>query len=302
MSHGDSSICSIFVRGGSILCIVTGSRRYSSDFPQGGLEIPCTLEFISHDKKESEKAERLLESALSKKVGKKILKEIKENDNFDVSVAVPLPAPKKKLSPKDVVDDLMADDEMESPPAKKPKLDYERIIMGEELLDMEINFAQRLLKAQHPKCNGFQSTLVVRKVGQFENNIQIVHCASRHHWIAATTVNCTQREVKVYDSIFFTCDKETLLTLNTLYKRISEHLTITMCRCQKEAGGTDCGLFSIAFADALAHGINPGMLKFHQDKMRSHLVDCFNKQIMIPFPCQLLYVKLLQLCILLIII
>ena len=100
---------------------------------------------------------------------------------------------------------------MESPLAKKPNLDYERI-MGEELSDMEINFAQRLLKAQHPKCNGFQSTLVVRKaVGHFENNIQIIHCASRHHWIAAITVNCTQQEVKVYDSIFFNCDKETLL-------------------------------------------------------------------------------------------
>ena len=102
-----SLICSIFVRrGGSILCIVRGSRQYSSDLPQGGLEIPCTLEFISHDKKESAKTKRLLESALSKKVEKKVLKEIKENDNFVVSVPVPLPAPKKKLSPKDVVDDI----------------------------------------------------------------------------------------------------------------------------------------------------------------------------------------------------
>ena len=154
-----SLICSIFVRrGGSILCIVRGSRRYSSDLPQGGLEIPCTLEFISRNKKESAKAERLLESSLSKKVRKKVLKEIKENDNFNVSVATIASAKEEAFS--------------------------------------------------------------------------------------------------------------------------------TMCRCQKQVGGTDCGLFSIAFADALAHGMNPGMLKFHQDKMRSHLVDCFNKQIMIPFPCQ----------------
>ena len=35
--------------------------------------------------------------------------------------------PRKNLSTKDVVD-LLADDEVESPPTKKPKLDYERII------------------------------------------------------------------------------------------------------------------------------------------------------------------------------
>jgi len=45
--------------------------------------------------------------------------------------------------------------------------------MGEELSDMEINYAQQLLKANHPKFNGFQSTLVVRKIIQFENSVQI---------------------------------------------------------------------------------------------------------------------------------
>ena len=92
-----------------------------------------------------------------------------------------------------------------------------------------------------------------------------------------------QGEVKVFDSIFFNCDKETLQTMHTLYQHASEHLTIiTMCRCQKQAGGTDCGLFSIAYAVALVHGMNPGKLKFCQDKMRPHLVDCFNKQLMVP--------------------
>ena len=40
-----STLCSIFLRrGGSIHC-VTGRRRYSSDLPQGGMEIPCSLHF-----------------------------------------------------------------------------------------------------------------------------------------------------------------------------------------------------------------------------------------------------------------
>ena len=46
-----SKICSLFLRrGGSIRCKVTGSRRYSSDLPQGGLEIPCSLLFKANMK------------------------------------------------------------------------------------------------------------------------------------------------------------------------------------------------------------------------------------------------------------
>ena len=39
-----SKMCSLFLRrGGSISCVVSGARRYSSDLPQGGLEVPCKL-------------------------------------------------------------------------------------------------------------------------------------------------------------------------------------------------------------------------------------------------------------------
>ena len=39
-----STPCHLFLRkGGSISCIVNGRRQYSSDLPQGGLEVPCRL-------------------------------------------------------------------------------------------------------------------------------------------------------------------------------------------------------------------------------------------------------------------
>ena len=41
-----SHLCALFIRrGGSISCSPTGRRRYSSDLPQGGLEIPCLIFF-----------------------------------------------------------------------------------------------------------------------------------------------------------------------------------------------------------------------------------------------------------------
>jgi len=51
--------CSIFIRrGGSIKCRVTGNRQYSSDLPQGGLELPCVLTFTIQDQAECRKTEK----------------------------------------------------------------------------------------------------------------------------------------------------------------------------------------------------------------------------------------------------
>ena len=61
-----SLICSIFIRrGGTITSIVNGTRRYSADIPQGGLETPCVLTFLAKSFKEGNKTKQLLEATLS---------------------------------------------------------------------------------------------------------------------------------------------------------------------------------------------------------------------------------------------
>ena len=66
-----SLVCSIFLRhGGAINCTVDGSHWYSSDMPQGGLEIPYILTFTAQSSVEGNKAEKLIESALSAKCSK----------------------------------------------------------------------------------------------------------------------------------------------------------------------------------------------------------------------------------------
>ena len=93
--------------------------------------------------------------------------------------------------------------------------------MGGELSDIEINYAQRLLKKQHPIFGGFHSTLLQGRVlvKDFANNIQIVHCSTRNHWITTTTVKCKLGEVKVFDSLFTYCDKETVKVIHDLYQQ-----------------------------------------------------------------------------------
>ena len=41
-----SAACTLFIKKRGIIdCIVTGRRCYSSDLPQGGLEVPCVYQF-----------------------------------------------------------------------------------------------------------------------------------------------------------------------------------------------------------------------------------------------------------------
>ena len=82
----------------------------------------------------------------------------------------------------------------------------------------------------------------------------------------------------MFDSLFSNCDKETEAVIHSLYQCDTEKIKIITSRCQKQSGEKDCGLFAITFAVALIFNNQPSKLKFNQQKMRSHLVECFTKQ------------------------
>lgn len=209
-----------------------------------------------------------------------------EKNTKDVPVQVEPGVMSSVIIPED-----KAEEGRQSPQKKRAKyIDVERIIMGEELCDIEINFAQQLLKAQFTKLNGLTSTLYQEKRVQLtenlvQNKVQIVYCKTRHHWIAASTVNCATEEVKVYDSIFQYCDKETEQAINNLFHIGTSKLTIKVAHCQKQKGGADCGLFVIASTTAIAFGVDPSKSRLKQESMRAHLINCFNKSHLSPFPC-----------------
>ena len=61
-----SAVCNVFIRrGGRILCIVDGGRRYSADLPQGGLQVPCKLVFCTGKEELCKKTEKMICDALS---------------------------------------------------------------------------------------------------------------------------------------------------------------------------------------------------------------------------------------------
>ena len=61
-------------------------------------------------------------------------------------------------------------------------------------------------------------------------------------------------------------------------------LTVRSVESQQQSGGDDCGLFSIATATSLCHGIPPSAVMWDERVMRLHLEACFTKGIVTPFP------------------
>ena len=318
-----SPLCSVFIRrSGNIKCIIIGPRRYSSDLPQGGLELPCKFVFSTHDAEESSRLRKLITDSLSKlcygenpvdgsveeefveTVTSKSIstekEESKVNNQLDESAFDTSEVPTFMAIQKTIINESMstsqptviADEVVCSPARKKHKqFDEEQIVMGAQLTDLEINFAQQLLKQQFKHINGLCSTLLQEKATNFTTNsmanrIQIIHCESRRHWIVATTVNSKHDTVKVYDSLFHYLDKASLQIVKNCFSFENEVPQVKMVQCRKQQGVTDCGVYAIAFAVAIAFGVNPGRQNFNQDMMRAHLVRCFKNKQFSLFPCK----------------
>ena len=183
-----SAVCSSFIsRGGLILCRVSGSRHYSSDLPQGGLEMPCVLIFRVSKIKEIEKARNLIDSESASFH----IKVEKTEDLNHLSTDTPVlescsnqscsiekNAKNFQDSSTTVLKDstnsyalLVSDqDDDNKPLAKKQRLsdpEIEDLIMGAELMDRPKKLAQKILQEQFLHLNGLNSTLLQLKQQKF---------------------------------------------------------------------------------------------------------------------------------------
>ena len=72
-----SRLCWLFLNksGTVIKCFVTGTRRYSSDLVQGGLEVPCRFKFIGGTPEQTAKFAALLRSIDSSTVCSSVTEE-----------------------------------------------------------------------------------------------------------------------------------------------------------------------------------------------------------------------------------
>ena len=164
--------------------------------------------------------------------------------------------------------------------------DKNTIINKHMLNDKVIDAAQTIMKKQFndsPKINGFQSAIFKQNTKHFKKidkeMVQILHRGSADlgHWFTISTLNCNVGTINVFDSAFNDIDKESKSQIASILKFDGKCLKLQKVPVQHQAGGSDCGLFAIAFAVALCFGLNPSKLIFEQSKMRDHLLHCLKE-------------------------
>ena len=186
------------------------------------------------------------------------------------------------------------------PKAKRRKLNRRRktILSDEELSavrngnglsDIHIVAAQNMMKEEFPELDGLESPLL-NQVDGFtaitNSGVQIHHI--KDHWV---TSSCIGEEVLVYDSALYgklsvnlTHQLAAVYKLKARTDDVSHHLVVKVPTVQRQVGGTDCGVFAIAFAYHAARGDDLSSFTFDQAKMRGHLVTCFKNGKLSPFP------------------
>ena len=106
--------------------------------------------------------------------------------------------------------------------------------------------------------------------------LQILHrgSASSGHLFSVSTLNCEEGGINIYDSAFNDLDHDSKAQIYSILKIDGKFIKLHTVPVQHQAGGSDYGLFAIAFAVALCFGLSPSKLNFQQHKMGDYLLHC----------------------------
>ena len=114
-----------------------------------------------------------------------------------------------------------------------------------------------------------------------ENIIQIIHI-DKNHWAVISTYGITSDSnstLNYYDSIYSDVQENAEDVISFLISKVNiSELTVNCTPTPKQSGGSDCWLYAIAIATALAYDLDPATLIFEQNEMRPHSVQCLSSK------------------------
>lgn len=156
------------------------------------------------------------------------------------------------------------------------------------LTDDHVDAAQHLIKNMETNVGGLNSIVTMTYSSRFalphEQN-QTIQCHNTGlHWVTSSSIT---GKVIVYESLNTSLNASLRRQIINLYKGLcldDGSLDVTVVLQQRQKGGSDCGLFSIANAVALAQGIDPCKISWLQQDMRTHLMKCFKQKKLEMFP------------------
>ena len=134
--------------------------------------------------------------------------------------------------------------------------------------DSIIQVAQSLLKKKTVSWFWRLSKYTFRADTQLCCREERIYPDSPHwswHWMTVSTLGlANDSEAMVYDSLSSTLSLHIQKQIAALLHTTARKIKVNMMDIHLQAGTSDCGLFAIASATALAHGIQPGSCSFNQ--------------------------------------
>ena len=149
--------------------------------------------------------------------------------------------------------------------------------------------ANKLLKEQYPQQNGLQDTLVLAELYRFKSSptdfVQIVNI-SHSHWVCVSNVFSSPRVVGVFDSMlaYSTTLSGLKRQVSAILKTLEKSFDLYHVDVQRQVGGSDCGLFTLAFAVSLCMRKDPHTERYAQTEMRQQFARCFEEKEMTSLP------------------
>ena len=151
--------------------------------------------------------------------------------------------------------------------------------------DTIINAGQTLLKRQFPDAGGLHSTLAVAaKSCEIlpAGAIQIMHILS-NHWVCIK-VSEDKSTIYLYDSKYSSIPSAVVDLILDITRSEKDAITIKSMKMQEQEGCDACGVYSLAVATALCTKQNPSVLRWEQEAMWQHLLQCFEVENLTTFP------------------
>ena len=173
--------------------------------------------------------------------------------------------------------------------------DKQLIELGNCLNDQIISSWLLLLRNKYSSIGGLHHTVAVtnkrfKRRDHQHGIVQVLNCSNRH-WVTFSSVGCAEGVVLWMDSMHGGPSRSQEVTIADLLECSKERINIKICNVQLQVGGSDCGLFSLAFATAAIQGLDPTSIKFDQSGMRNHLLRCLKEKDPKLFPTEVMSVN-----------
>ena len=140
---------------------------------------------------------------------------------------------------------------------------------GQWLNSSIIDTAQQILATQFKSTFGFQRVgcgLAMTFVVEQRPYVQVLHDSTQKHWLTISNIGAEDpASVLVYDSLFHQCSPHVQQQVAAISRTKSSQINAHFVDVQCQSGGSDCGLFAIAYATSICFGTHPEKQSYNNE-------------------------------------